>query len=189
MFHPCTPGQKIAQVWFFITDILVRQGSRRCLHGDAGANTDDAGDNTDDPWAMTRGGPCCDHEWVKAPLKNLKNVHLSKKTVAVVLRAGKTRIKNRDDPWCNPWMCESPFWQLWALIIHRWNTLFSQITNLLWEIRYFEIFITICYFSFPPNPCLFLFYSPSTCLLFRNSFRLPAANRFSISSKMSRSCF
>ena len=50
-------------------------------------------------------------EWVKAPLKNLKNVHLSKKTVTVVLRAGTPRIKIRDDPWCDPWMCESPFWQ------------------------------------------------------------------------------
>ena len=41
----------------FITDIPVRQGSRRmpaqCIHGDAG-------DNTDDPGAMTRDDPCCD---------------------------------------------------------------------------------------------------------------------------------
>ena len=43
-------------------------------------------------------------EWVKAPLKNLKNMHPSKKTVTVVLRAGTPRIKIRDDPW----MCESP---------------------------------------------------------------------------------
>ena len=52
------------QVLFFITDMPVRQGSRRmparCLHGDAGANTDDAGDNTDDPGAMTRAGLCYD---------------------------------------------------------------------------------------------------------------------------------
>ena len=44
--------------------MLVLQGSRRiparCLHGDAGANTDDAGDNTDDPGAMIRDGPWYD---------------------------------------------------------------------------------------------------------------------------------
>ena len=41
----------------FITDMPVRQGSRRmparCIHGDAG-------ENTDDPRAMTQDGPCCD---------------------------------------------------------------------------------------------------------------------------------
>ena len=47
-------------------------------------------------------------EWVKAPLKNLKNVHLSEKTVTVVLCAGTPRIKIRDDPCYDPWMCENP---------------------------------------------------------------------------------
>ena len=44
-------------IFFYSTGMQVRQGSHRtparCLHGDAG-------DNTDDPGAMTRGGPCCD---------------------------------------------------------------------------------------------------------------------------------
>ena len=37
----------------------------RCLHGDAGDNTDNAGDNTDDTGAMIRGAI---RECVKAPL-------------------------------------------------------------------------------------------------------------------------
>ena len=43
----------------------------RCIHGDAG-------DNTDDPGAMTQDGGFAIREWVKAPLNNLKNVHIKK---------------------------------------------------------------------------------------------------------------
>ena len=56
VFHRCTPGWKTAQVWFFlffITDMPVRQGSRwmpaRCLHRNAGDNTDET-QSDDDPW-------------------------------------------------------------------------------------------------------------------------------------------
>ena len=48
-------------------------------------------------------------EWVKAFIKNLKNVHLSKRTLTVVLRAGTPQIKIWDDPYCDRWMCDSPF--------------------------------------------------------------------------------
>ena len=82
-------------------DMPLRQGS--CLHGDAG-------DNTDDPGAMTRECPCCDLWMSENPFKEFfKNVHLRKKTVTVVLRAGTPLIKIWDDPWCDPWMCERPF--------------------------------------------------------------------------------
>ena len=54
----------------------MRQGSRRmparCLHGDAGANTDDAGDNTDDPGAITRDGPCYDPWMSESPFEEFK---------------------------------------------------------------------------------------------------------------------
>ena len=68
------------------------------IHGDAGDNTDDRG-------PMTRFGQCCD-PWIE--WKTLKNVHLSKKIVTMVLRTRTPWIKIRDDPCCDPWMCDSP---------------------------------------------------------------------------------
>ena len=95
--------------WFnFFMDMPVRLGSRqmpaRCIHGDAG-------DNTDDPGAMIQDCSRCDPWMSKAPLKN---VNRSRKTVTTVLSARTPPIKIRDDPCCNLWMCERPFTHNWS---------------------------------------------------------------------------
>ena len=52
---------------YFPLDMPVRQGPRwmpaRCIHGDAG-------DNTDDPGAMVRDGPWCDTWMCESPLSS-----------------------------------------------------------------------------------------------------------------------
>ena len=60
-FHPCTPGRIIDSPPPPPPYMPVRQGPRRmharCIHGDAGDNTDDTGDNTDDPGATILDDP------------------------------------------------------------------------------------------------------------------------------------
>ena len=108
IFHPCTPGWKIAQVWFDSPpppEMPVGQGSPQmpawfiaymviCRRWH------------DDPGVMIRDDPCCNPWMSESPFK-LKNGHLYKQTVTCVNTASIPQIKIWDDP-CDLWMCESP---------------------------------------------------------------------------------
>ena len=55
-FHPCTPGRKIAQVYFFPRTCRCTKDHTGCLPG---VYTDDVGDNTDHQIKI-RDDPGCD---------------------------------------------------------------------------------------------------------------------------------
>ena len=94
-----------------------RRMSARCLHDDAGANTDD-------PGAMTRDGP-----WLsESPFKEFKECRpqskdrdrgVTRRNTTDYERSGMIRGAIRQ--WCDPWMCEL-HWLSFTIIIILYNS-------------------------------------------------------------------